>query len=324
MSDAKTALNVVFAGTPEFAKHHLDALLKSRHNIVGVYTQPDRPKGRGKKLAASPVKELAEQHDIPVYQPVSLRKQEAQAELANLEYDLMIVVAYGLFLPQKVLDLPRLGCLNVHGSILPRWRGAAPIQRAIELGDSHSGVTIMQMEAGLDTGPMLLKRECDIGETDTSAALHDRLAEIGPQALLDCLDLIIDGKAEPEIQNDDESNYADKIEKAEAEINWCENLCVIDRKIRAFNPFPICYSTLNGDRVKVYQASKYDDKVDQGKEGLTSIEQGKVVVQCGDGRLALDVLQIPGKKAMDCTAFLNGFSQLLNSPEGGYVTLGSK
>lgn len=186
-------LNIIFAGTPDFAAQHLAALLNSHHNIIAVYTQPDKPAGRGKKLQASPVKQLAEQHQIPVYQPKSLRKEEAQAELKALNADVMVVVAYGLILPQAVLDMPRLGCLNVHGSLLPRWRGAAPIQRAIWAGDKQTGVTIMQMDVGLDTGDMLHKVYCDIDAQETSASLYHKLAEIAPFALIDVLDHLEEG-----------------------------------------------------------------------------------------------------------------------------------
>ena len=209
-------LNIIFAGTPDFAAQHLQALLNSSHNVIAVYTQPDKPAGRGKKLQASPVKQLAEQHHIPVYQPKSLRKAEAQSELIALHADVMVVVAYGLILPQAVLDAPTYGCLNVHGSLLPRWRGAAPIQRAIWAGDTQTGVTIMQMDAGLDTGDMLHKVSCEILPTETSASLYNKLAELAPPALIEVLDHLGNGKFTAEKQDDTQSNYADKLSKEEA------------------------------------------------------------------------------------------------------------
>ena len=209
-------LNIIFAGTPDFAAQHLQALIDSPHNVIAVYTQPDKPAGRGKKLQASPVKQLAEQHQIPVYQPKSLRKPETQAELTALHADVMVVVAYGLILPQAVLDAPTYGCLNVHGSLLPRWRGAAPIQRAIWAGDKQTGVTIMQMDAGLDTGDMLHKVFCDIDLQDTSADLYHKLAEIAPNALIEVLNHLTDGTFTAEPQDDMQSNYAEKLSKEEA------------------------------------------------------------------------------------------------------------
>ena len=206
-------LNIIFAGTPDFAAQHLQPLLNSRHNVIAVYTQPDKPAGRGKKLQASPVKQLAEQHNIPLYQPKSLRQEAAQAELNALNADVMVVVAYGLILPKAVLDAPRLGCLNVHGSILPRWRGAAPIQRAIWAGDAQTGITIMQMDEGLDTGDMLHKVYCEILPTETSGDLYHKLAQLAPPALIDVLDHLENGKFSAEKQDDGQSNYADKLSK---------------------------------------------------------------------------------------------------------------
>ncbi|MDU5747844.1 MAG: methionyl-tRNA formyltransferase, partial [Haemophilus parainfluenzae] len=222
-------LNIIFAGTPDFAAQHLTALLNSHHNIIAVYTQPDKPAGRGKKLQASPVKQLAEQHQIPVYQPKSLRKEEAQAELKALNADVMVVVAYGLILPQAVLDMPRLGCLNVHGSLLPRWRGAAPIQRSIWAGDQQTGVTIMQMDMGLDTGDMLHKVYCDIDDQETSASLYYKLAEIAPSVLIDVLDHLEEGKFIAEKQDDSQSNYAEKLSKEEAKLDWSLSAAQLER-----------------------------------------------------------------------------------------------
>ncbi len=250
---AATALKLVFAGTPEFAAQHLQALLSDgRHDIVAVYTQPDRPAGRGKKPRPSPVKQVAEQAGLPVLQPLNFKQQQDRNALAELGADLMVVVAYGLILPQAVLDIPRLGCVNVHASLLPRWRGAAPIQRAIEAGDADTGVTIMQMAAGLDTGDMLHKVRCAIGADDTSASLHDKLAELGGPALLSALDQLASGAAQPEVQDDALSNYAAKLDKQEGQIDWQRSAIELDRQIRAFIPFPVCYTELDDDRLRIW------------------------------------------------------------------------
>ena len=312
MSDSPS-LNIVFAGTPEFAAVHLQALINSHHNLVAVYTQPDRPAGRGKKLTPSPVKKLALENNLPVLQPVSLKNEGAQEELKATNADVMVVVAYGLLLPQPVLDTPKLGCINVHGSLLPKWRGAAPIQRAVEYGDAKTGVTIMQMDIGLDTGDMLLKTDCEIYPTDTSHSLHDRLAEIGPPALLDSLNTMAEGNLTPEKQSSEFEGtayqYAKKIEKAEAELDWSLPAKALDHKIRAFNPFPICYTTLGKDRLKIHSANVLEQG--KGKPGTITVENGKITVACGEGALELTFLQLPGKKTMDTSQFLNGFSQLL-------------
>ena len=310
-------LNIIFAGTPVFAANHLHALLNDgQHNVIAVYSQPDKPAGRGKKLTTSAVKSLALEHNIPVFQPVSLKNDDAQHELASLNADIMVVVAYGLLLPKAVLNTPRLGCINVHGSILPRWRGAAPIQRAIEAGDTVSGVTIMQMDVGLDTGDMLLKAECPILPTDSTVDLHDRLCDIGPPALLKTLSLLSQGQSKPEVQNDLDSNYAKKIEKSEAIINWRESSDLICRKIRAFNPFPICYALLNGERVRIQQAHTVTQVITtQAKTlapGEIAIDSNEIRVGCGDGVLAIDCLQLAGKKATRTQEFLNGSKSLLD------------
>ncbi|WP_370980505.1 methionyl-tRNA formyltransferase [Agaribacterium sp. ZY112] len=308
------ALNIIFAGTPVFAERHLDALIKSEHNIVAVYSQPDRPAGRGKKLTASPVKQLALQHEIPVLQPLSLKTEDAQQELNNFDADLMVVVAYGLILPQAVLDSPRFGCLNVHGSILPRWRGAAPIQRAIEAGDHESGVTIMQMDEGLDTGAMLLKKTCSISATETSASLHDKLADIGPQALLETINAIETKTLNSEAQDDSLSNYAAKIEKSEAQISWQEDAQLIDRRIRAFVPFPVCYSELAGQRFKIHKAKPSAETVAK-RPGELKLQGQSLFVQCGKGSLELITVQAPGKKAMPSQDWLNGLGFKLPANE---------
>jgi len=297
-------LRIVFAGTPEFAAEHLKALLTGRHRVIAVYTQPDRPAGRGQKLTPSPVKQLALQHDIPVHQPLTLRDPAAQAELAALEPDLMVVVAYGLILPQAVLDTPRLGCINSHASLLPRWRGAAPIQRAIEAGDAESGVTVMRMEAGLDTGPMLLKVTTPIGSEDTGGSLHDRLAGLGAQAVVEAVDALAVGNLPGEKQDDALATYAHKLNKDEARLDWSRPAQELERKIRAFNPWPICHGSLNGESLKVLAAVPGQGSGAPGtilaasREGLT--------VACGSGALLLTRLQLPGGKPL-------AFGDLYNS-----------
>jgi methionyl-tRNA formyltransferase len=302
-------LRIIFAGTPEFAAIHLQALLDSQHQLVAVYTQPDRPAGRGKKLKASPVKHLAISNDIPVYQPKSLRDVEQQNILNNLNADLMVVVAYGLILPEQVLTAPKYGCINVHASLLPRWRGAAPIQRAIEAGDRETGVTIMQMDAGLDTGDMLIKASCDITEDETAASLHNKLATIGAPALKEALNLIARQVCKPEVQNDELSCYAAKIDKAEAEVNWIESAETIERKIRAFNPFPIAFSTFNNDRVKIWKASASNKDSGAPAGTITGHDEDTIVVACGSGTLYLEKIQLPGGKPLSSLDILNSRRQ---------------
>lgn len=303
-------LNIIFAGTPDFAAQHLQALIDSPHNVIAVYTQPDKPAGRGKKLQASPVKQLAEQHQIPVYQPKSLRKPETQAELTALHADVMVVVAYGLILPQAVLDAPTYGCLNVHGSLLPRWRGAAPIQRAIWAGDKQTGVTIMQMDAGLDTGDMLHKVFCDIDLQDTSADLYHKLAEIAPNALIEVLNHLTDGTFIAEPQDDTQSNYAEKLSKEEAKLDWQLSAAQLERNIRAFNPWPMAYLQLtdeqgNPQTLKVYHATVLPS-VSQTPGTIISADKNGIQIATADGVLNLLQLQPAGKKPMSAQDLLNG------------------
>lgn len=298
-------LKLIFAGTPDFAARHLAALLSSDHEVVAVYTQPDKPAGRGQKLTASPVKELALAHDLPVYQPASLRKEEAQTELAALGADLMVVVAYGLILPKVVLDTPRLGCINVHGSLLPRWRGAAPIQRSIWAGDAETGVTIMQMDAGLDTGAMIRKMSCPIAADETSASLYDKLAELGPQALVDTIDAMAAGDTAAEAQDDVLANYAEKLSKEEARIDWSMDAAAIERCIRAFNPWPISWFEVADQTVKVWQAEVITQDHGQRAGTLLKADKQGIDVATGKGVLRLLTLQPPGKKAMSVTDLLN-------------------
>lgn len=303
-------LKVIFAGTPDFAAKHLQALLETEHDVIAVYTQPDKPAGRGKKLQASPVKQLAEIHHIPVYQPKSLRKLEAQAELTALSADVMVVVAYGLILPQVVLDTPRLGCLNVHGSLLPRWRGAAPIQRAIWSGDQETGVTIMQMDAGLDTGAMLHKVYCPIDAQETSATLYSKLAELAPPALIEVLNGLEAGKFVAEAQDDMQSNYAEKLSKEEAKLDWTQSALQLARNIRAFNPWPMAYFTLldseeNVQTLKVYQAEVLPHQMQPAGTILSADKQG-IQITTADGVLNITQLQPAGKKPMSAQDLLNG------------------
>lgn len=302
-------LNIIFAGTPDFAAQHLQALLQSKHNVIAVYTQPDKPAGRGKKLQASAVKQVAEQHNIPVYQPKSLRNAEAQTELQALNADVMVVVAYGLILPKAVLDVPRLGCLNVHGSILPRWRGAAPIQRAIWAGDKQTGVTIMQMNEGLDTGDMLHKVYCEISPTETSASLYHKLAELAPPALIEVLDELESGKFVPQVQDDSQSNYADKLSKEEAELNWQLSAAQLERNIRAFNPAPVAFLTLSQntveERIKIYAANVLPHQ-QQAAGTVLAVEKSGIQIATAEGVLNITQLQPSGKKPMSVQDFLNG------------------
>ncbi|WP_373386777.1 methionyl-tRNA formyltransferase [Pseudomonas alcaligenes] len=297
-------MRIVFAGTPEFAAQHLQALLDAGRQIVAVYTQPDRPAGRGQKLAPSPVKQLALQHGIAVYQPQTLRDPAAQAELAALEADLMVVVAYGLILPQVVLDTPRLGCINSHASLLPRWRGAAPIQRAIQAGDASSGVTVMQMEAGLDTGPMLLKVSTTITAEDTGGSLHDRLAQLGSAAVVEAVAKLAAGELHGEVQDDSLATYAHKLNKDEARLDWSRPAVELERLVRAFNPWPLCHSTLNGDALKVHAAQLGEGSGQPGS--ILAADKSGLTVACGEGALRLTRLQLPGGKPL-------AFADLYNS-----------
>ena len=304
-----STLNIIFAGTPDFAAQHLQALLDSEHHVIAVYTQPDKPAGRGKKLQASPVKQLAEKHQIPVYQPKSLRKEEAQAELKALNADVMVVVAYGLILPQAVLEAPKYGCLNVHGSILPRWRGAAPIQRAIWAGDQQTGVTIMQMDVGLDTGDMLHKVTTPILPTETSASLYAKLAKLAPPALLEVLNGLATQQFKPEKQDESLANYAEKLTKEEAKLDWTLSAAQLERNIRAFNPAPIAYLTVNvngvEERVKIYQAQVLAHQ-EKTAGTVLNVSKNGIEIATAEGVLNITQLQPSGKKPMSVQDILNG------------------
>jgi len=295
-------MKIIFAGTPQFAASALAALLKE-HQIVAVLTQPDRPSGRGMQLTASPVKQLALQHGLPVLQPVTLKNAEAQREIAALDADVMVVAAYGLILPQAVLQLPRYGCVNIHASLLPRWRGAAPIQRAILAGDSETGITIMQMDEGLDTGDMLLRRACPIAPNDTAQTLHDRLAGIGADSILEVLRLLQDSRLAPVRQDDAAATYAAKLLKSEAQIDWRQDARQIERAVRAFNPFPVSHASLDGVAIKIWQAVLQEGAQGEAGEIMAADKRG-ITVACGKDALRLDVLQRPGGKAQPAVQFL--------------------
>lgn len=301
-----TPLRIIFAGTPDFAARHLQALIDSGHQVVAAYTQPDRPAGRGQQLQPSAVKQLAVKHGIAVYQPKSLKKAPAQSELAALNADVMVVVAYGLILPQTVLDTPRLGCINVHGSLLPRWRGAAPIQRAIWAGDEHTGITIMQMDAGLDTGAMLRRVTCSIDATDTSASLYDKLAQLGPAALTDALNNLLALQQQAQTQDDNQASYAEKLHKDEALLDFNKAAIVLEREIRAFNPWPVSYLALAQGNVKVWLAHAEVSSGQKAAGTVLSADRQGIRIACAEGVLCISQLQPPGKKPMAAADFING------------------
>ncbi len=299
-------MRVVFAGTPDFSVPVLQALLDSRHPVVGVYCQPDRPAGRGRKLAAGPVKQLALQHDIPVFQPLSLKPEDAQQQLAELRPDLMVVVAYGLILPQAVLDLPGHGCVNLHASLLPRWRGAAPIQRAILAGDHETGVCLMQMEAGLDSGPVLAEVRTEIRSDDTGGSLHDRLSRLAAELLATHLDDLEADALAAQLQDEAQVTYAGKLDKSEARIDWRQDAARLERQVRAFNPWPVAHTGYAGKTLRIWKARAIEGSglpgqvVDAGKQGID--------VGCGSGCLRLLEIQMPGAKRLSAADFLNARS----------------
>jgi methionyl-tRNA formyltransferase len=296
-------VKIIFAGTPEFAASALAALLE-QHEVIAVLTQPDRPAGRGMQLAASPVKQLALQHGLTVLQPASLKGEEAQQQIASLNADVMVVAAYGLILPKAVLEMPRYGCLNIHASLLPRWRGAAPIQRAILAGDSETGITIMQMDVGLDTGDMLLTDVCPIEVTDNAQTLHDKLAIMGASSIVNALSLLGKNSLTPVRQDDALACYAAKLLKGESQIDWSQDAEQIARAVRAYNPFPVCQAKLNDVVVKIWQAEMVSaDRAGIPGEVLTADKSG-ITVACGKDALRLQVLQRPGGRAQPAVQFL--------------------
>lgn len=307
-------LSVIFAGTPEFSVPALEALVASRHRVVAVYTQPDRPAGRGQQVAMSAVKQCALKHQLPVEQPQTLKDPAAVERLAQWSADLMVVVAYGLLLPKNVLDTPRLGCVNIHASLLPRWRGAAPIQRAIQAGDKESGVTIMQMDVGLDTGPMLLERVTPIAARETAETLHDRLSSLGAEAVLEAIEALVAGTAQPREQPKEGATYAAKIKKEEALIDWSKSAIDIDRHVRAFNPWPIAETRWNGQQLRVWEASPIDKQTSAAPGTVVATSGDGIEVATGDGTLQLTRVQAAGRKAMPAADFLRA-----HRPEGAVL-----
>ena len=304
-------LRIVFAGTPEFAAASLQALLDAKadnhYELVGVYTQPDRPAGRGQKLVQSPVKQLAIANDIPVFQPLNFKLDEDKAQLAALNADLMIVAAYGIILPKVVLDTPKFGCINVHASLLPRWRGAAPIHRALIAGDIETGITIMQMDVGLDTGAMLLKAHCDIKPSDTSATLHDRLAVLGGSALIDALEKFKEGTLVPEQQDESLTCYAAKLTKQEGDVNWSQSAELIERQIRGLSPWPVAYTNSLAGIMKIHAAqiaTVSDDSFSPGE--ILVVSKEGIIVATGQGSLLISEVQFAGGKRMKIQDALNG------------------
>ena len=300
------ALNIIFAGTPEFAAASLVSLVASQHNIVAVYTQPDRPSGRGRKVKISPVKQVARDAGITVYQPARLDKKACQT-LESLQADVMVVSAYGLLLPQRVLSTPQHGCINIHASLLPRWRGAAPIQRAILAGDKKTGITYMQMVEELDAGPMLYQSICDIQDDDTSSSLHDKLAQLSADEIVKILENFVNGKLSLREQNAALVTYANKLTKQEAEIDWCQNAIEIQNKVRAFHGWPVAYSYLNSQRVRVWSARAINMHVQHSARpgDITAISKGGIEVCCGKGMLNIQSLQVAGGKVVSAADFIN-------------------
>ena len=298
-------LKVIYAGTPDFAVAGLKALIESEHDVVAVYTQPDRPAGRGRKLTPSPVKKVALEHDIPVYQPLNFKAEEDRQQLIDLDADLMVVAAYGLILPQAILEAPRLGCINIHASLLPRWRGAAPIQRSILAGDKETGITIMQMDIGLDTGDMLSKVSCPITETMTASELHDQLMETGGEALMAIMPAIEAQSLQPEKQDESLVTYAEKLQKAEAKIDWQQSADEIARRVRAFNAWPVTQTLYKDQVMRIWQAKALDDQTAETAGKIIDVRKKSFLVATGAGVLEVIEIQMPGKKPMPVAAFLN-------------------
>ena len=306
---AAKPLKIIFAGTPDFSVPALEALIQSEHQVIAVYSQPDRPAGRGRKLTASPVKQKALAESIAVFQPDNLKDTTVQQQLAALNADIMIVVAYGLILPEIVLNTPKYGCLNIHASLLPRWRGAAPIQRAIEQGDPETGVTIMQMDKGLDTGDMLAVLATEIQPEDTSQTLHDRLSKLGSIALLQTLNEVQTGALQPIKQDNKDVIYAEKLSKAEAQLDWSQDAQILVRKIQAFNPWPVAFTQFKGKPLRIWQAKLLSNDLNNPAKTLKSpgvvlnIDKNGFEVATGNGIIQLTLVQPSGKKAMSAYDF---------------------
>jgi len=298
-------LKVIYAGTPDFAVPALQALIDSEHEVVAVYTQPDRPAGRGRKLTPSPVKKVALDNEIPVLQPLNFKADEDKQTLIDLDADLMVVAAYGLILPKAILDAPRLGCINIHASILPRWRGAAPIQRSILAGDKETGITIMQMDIGLDTGDMLSKSVCEITDDMTASQLHDQLMAMGGKALMAVMPSIEAQELKPVKQDESLVTYAEKLQKAEAKIDWQQSAETIARTVRAFNAWPVTQTTYNDQVMRIWQAKALPDKTTAEPGLIIAVQKKSFQVATGDGVLEVTEIQMPGKKPMPVAAFLN-------------------
>jgi methionyl-tRNA formyltransferase len=298
-------VKIIFAGTPQFAASALAALMKD-HQIVAVLTQPDRPAGRGMQLSTSPVKQFAFEKGLPVMQPSTLKTEEAKQLITSLDADIMVVAAYGLILPQAILQIPRKGCLNIHASLLPRWRGAAPIQRAILAGDSETGITIMQMDEGLDTGEMLLKKVCPIDANETSQSLHDKLEHLGAQAIVEALKKIEIKELSHERQDAQLATYAAKLTKSEAQLDWKKDAVELERAIRGYFPYPVAQTNLGETTIKIIRAHLEMEKT--GKPGtIIAVESKRIIIACGSGALALDVLQRSGGKPLQAAQFMQGF-----------------
>lgn len=300
-------MKIIFAGTPHFAASALKALLENNHEILTVLTQPDKPAGRGMKLGPSPVKQAALQHGISIMQPATLKDIEIQQKLSAFQADVMVVAAYGLILPQAVLQIPRYGCLNIHASLLPRWRGAAPIQRAILAGDKETGITIMQMDEGLDTGAMLLKKSCPINPNDNAQILHDKLEKLGAEAITETLKKLDQNSLIKTAQDGTQATYAAKLNKREAELDWTKSATQLERTVCAYNPVPVAYSSINGATIKIWQASKAEEG--EGEPGtVLAIDKQGIRVVCGQGSLYLEVMQRPNGKSLPAFQFVQGFT----------------
>ncbi len=300
---------IIFAGTPQFSVPSLLAILNAQHNVCAVYTQPDRKAGRGRKLQSSPVKLVALEHGIDVYQPPTLKNDTVQMQLKELQADLMVVVAYGLILPKIVLETPKLGCINIHASLLPRWRGAAPIQRALLAGDNTTGITLMQMDVGLDTGGMIKTASCEILADDNGQTLHDRLSAMGAKLLSDVIDEI--GNLPVVSQNDDQATYANKLEKIEATLDWNESAILLERKIRAFNPWPIAQVELFGQTLRIWEAKVISSSSSEPIGSIIRCQRDGIDIVTSDGILRLLKIQRAGKKPMPVSDFLNANPELL-------------